>query len=47
MSLISSGILHAILAQKIGIVLRMEELDAWTPFRIFEPRRSPRLAFKF
>jgi hypothetical protein len=46
MSLISSGILYAILAQKIGIVLRMEELDAWTPFRIFGPRRSPRLALK-
>jgi hypothetical protein len=45
MSLISSGILYAILA-KIGIVLRMEELDAWTPFRIFGPRRSPRLALK-
>jgi hypothetical protein len=36
MSLILSGILHAILAKKIGIVLRMEELDAWTPFRIFD-----------
>jgi hypothetical protein len=41
MSLISSGILHAILAKKIGIVLRMEELDAWTPYQDLWTKAQP------
>jgi hypothetical protein len=46
MSLISSGILHAIVAKKIGIVVRMEELDARAPFGIFGPKRGLRPGFK-